>query len=251
MKTGIVFNINEFAVHDGPGIRTTIFLKGCPLRCKWCHNPEGISSEPQQVKSVNGSRTAGREYSAEELTNLLNSQADIFRNSGGGVTFSGGEPLMQPEFVEDVIGRLDNIHVMIETSGYVREDVFRSVISKCNLVYFDIKLADSSAHKKYTGVDNALILENLASLSKSGIPFVVRIPLVPGVTDTQANLEAAADITANLPGLAGVDLMPYNRAAGGKYKACGKIFEPDWDESAACNADTGIFTSKGIKARVV
>ena len=118
MTSGIVFDIKEFAVHDGPGVRTTVFLKGCPLACMWCHNPEGQSIQPQVIRSLSGERVAGREYSAKELASLLNEQATILRTNDGGITFSGGEPLFQAEFVAEVIDHLDDLHVLLDTCGY-------------------------------------------------------------------------------------------------------------------------------------
>src|SRR5512135_1042485 len=117
MTQGIVFDIREFAVHDGPGIRTTVFLKGCPLACQWCHNPEGQSRQPQEMLSSGGRRIAGKEYTPDELAAILNRQADILREAEGGVTFSGGEPLMQAAFVSEVIDRFRGIHVLLDTCG--------------------------------------------------------------------------------------------------------------------------------------
>src|SRR5512146_2767093 len=118
MTTGIVFDIREFTLHDGPGIRTTVFVKGCPLSCMWCHNPEGLSRRPQVIHSLAGERVAGQEYTATELASLLNQQADVLRANEGGVTFSGGEPLLQADFVAEVIDLLPGVHILLDTSGY-------------------------------------------------------------------------------------------------------------------------------------
>lgn len=250
MTTGIVFDIREFTLHDGPGIRTTVFLKGCPLRCSWCHNPEGQSPQPQILRGLAGERVAGKAYTASDLAGLLNQQAEILTANEGGVTFSGGEPLLQWEFVAEVIDLLDGIHILLDTSGYAGEQAFRRVVPRCQLVFFDLKLVDDKAHRRYTGVDNAPILKNLRRLSESGVPFVVRVPLVPGVTDTDANLAAIAATVQGLPGLQRVDLLPYNRAAGGKYEAAGMEFKPDYDQSRELNVNLAPFEKAGIPVRV-
>ena len=190
MTRGMIFDIKEFSLGDGEGIRTTVFMKGCPLSCVWCHNPEGLSAGRElYVKKANcidcglckkpcGHEdckpfgrclhicprdlvsVVGREWEAEELCACLLGQADFLNSVGGGVTFSGGEPLMQSEFVADVLDRLDGkLHRAIETSGYADRSVFENVVSKCDFVYMDIKLADSERHKKYTGAHNKIILE--------------------------------------------------------------------------------------------
>ncbi len=247
---GWIFDIKEFAVHDGPGIRLTLFLKGCPLRCQWCHNPEGIDPRPQPLTGPNGARVVGRRFTPDEAASIINAQAAVLRANEGGVTFSGGEPLRQAAFVAAVIDRLDNVHVLLDTSGFAPESDFRMVVGRCDLVYFDLKLMDDALHRAWTGVGNAGILANLRRLADMGVPFVVRVPLVPGVTDTPDNLRRIAAAVKGLPGLERVDLLPYNRAAGGKYRAAGMEFAPDYDEARPCNTDTGPFIEHGIEARV-
>lgn len=249
-QSGIVFDIREFAVHDGPGIRTTVFLKGCPLRCAWCHNPESVSPEPQVLHSPAGDRLAGTCYSARELADILNSQAEILRFNGGGVTFSGGEPLAQADFLVDVVALLGDMHVVLDTSGSADEPTFRRVVECCDLVLFDLKLIDRNQHLRYTRADNSRILGNLRVLDAMGVPFVIRVPLVPGVTDTVENLDDIAAIVGPLQHLEHVELLPYNRSAGGKYAACGATFSPDWDEDAPVHADTRPFEAAGVLARV-
>jgi pyruvate formate lyase activating enzyme len=250
MRTGIVFDVREFTVHDGPGIRTTVFLKGCPLRCAWCHNPEGMSPYPETIQNRNGTRLVGKKYSADELAALLNRQSAILHLGGGGVTFSGGEPLSQAAFVSAVINQLRNIHVLLDTSGYARERDFKLVAQKCNLVYFDLKLVCPEMHLRFTGVDNSLILQNLASLSRMGVPFVIRIPLIPGITDSDENLHASAQLVAGKSHLVRVDLLPYNRAAGGKYASSGRQFRPPYDENRPVNINLAAFERLGIPVRV-
>lgn len=215
---GTIFNIEEMTVHDGAGARLTVFLKGCPLRCEWCHNPEGWISEPQLVynreKCVDCGlckvtcthkecrpfgrclhvcpkdclNVCGEEYDSKKLANKINAYKRIFAATGGGVTFSGGEPLMQWKFLSETIDFLDGVHTVIETCGYADEETFAKMLKKIDFVYMDLKLFDGELHKKYTGADNAVIKNNFKSLKDSGKPFVVRTPLIKGVTDGEENL---------------------------------------------------------------
>ncbi|MFH1616645.1 MAG: radical SAM protein [Planctomycetota bacterium] len=247
MKTGIIFDVKEFAIHDGPGIRATVFLKGCPLRCWWCHNPEGQNLSPEIMHSPAGKRYVGKEYTSAALTELLNRQADILRLAEGGVTFSGGEPLMQSDFVSEVIDHLDNLHVILDTCGYASQDKFRQVAGRCNMIYFDLKIMDAEKHAQYARADNRVILNNLCVLATLDIPFVVRVPLVPDITDTSENFAEIASKIHDMPNLVGVHLLSYNRIAGGKYKALDKEFSPCFNESKAANVDFSAFTSRGIE----
>lgn len=251
MVTGIIFDIQEFAVHDGPGIRITVFLKGCPLSCPWCHNPEGISFEPQIMGEGTNRRIVGRQYTSSELADIINSQADILRFNKGGVTFSGGEPLSQAEFISEVVDRLDKVHVLLDTSGYGDKDNFRNLIMKCDLIYYDLKFIDRKKHQKYTGSDNTIILDNLKTLNRLKIPFVTRIPLVPGITDTDDNLMAIAQKIKKMPSLVRVDLLTYNTAAGGKYKAIGMNYIMKSLESVRPNINRSIFQDYGIMVNVI
>lgn len=248
--TGTVFDIKEFTVHDGPGARITLFLKGCPLRCKWCHNPEGLSREPQLMyKSTfcthcgkcgqpcqdplcqkfgrchhvcpNGCLSvAGREMTAEEAADQLLKSKELLLAMEGGVTLSGGEPLLQPAFVCDLADRLEGIHKAIQTSGYAEPEVYRKVIQRFDYVMQDIKLASEEAHIRYTGVSNRKILENVRWLKDSGKDFIFRVPLIPGITDTEENLTAISRIVGDSP----VELMPYNDLAGAKYPMVGMTY---------------------------
>ena len=251
MTSGIVFDIKEFTIHDGPGIRTTVFLKGCPMSCMWCHNPEGQLRQPQVIRGMAGDRIAGKEYTAMELASLLNQQVYILRANEGGLTFSGGEPLLQADFVAEVIDLLDDVHILLDTSGYGQEHDFRKLVNRSDLVFFDLKLIDNIAHQHYTGCDNDLILRNLHLLNEMGKPFVVRVPLVPGVTDTDQNLDGIVQTLRGLSGLLQVDLMPYNKAAGSKYRYSGMEFKPEYDESQELNLNTSLFEQAGIKITIV
>jgi len=191
--TGRLFEIREFALHDGPGVRTTVFLKGCPLRCAWCHNPEGQSFEKETMRRKDGSSVAcGQDWSADALAAELLRNADIMAQSGGGATFSGGEPLAQAAFVCDVADRLRaaGVSSALETSGHAPEADYRAVVSRMGFVYQDLKHHDPAAFRRWCGGDLALVLRNLDWLRGSGVPFAVRVPCIPGVNDAPATMEA-------------------------------------------------------------
>ena len=243
MSEGIVFNIEELTVHDGDGVRVTVFMKGCPLRCSWCHNPEGLKAQPELLyKRVRCAgcgecqkgcehedckpfgrclhvcpndclTVAGERYTPDALAARLNKYKRIFDACGGGVTFSGGEPLIQWEFISEVIDRLDGINVAIETSGYAPRHIFESAVDKLDFIYMDIKLFDSEEHKRHTGCDNTLIKENFLYLRSSGKPFTIRTPLISGITDTPENLDAIGKFI----GGANWEKLPENKLAGAKY----------------------------------
>ena len=246
MSEGIVFSIEEFAVNDGPGIRTTVFLKGCPLRCAWCHNPEGWKHEPETVVKKGRPETCGYRISAKDLAERLSRDADLFRDSGGGITFTGGEPLLQAEFLSEVMDLLPDIDKAVETSGYAPEADFRKVMERADILLYDLKLVDPLLHKQYTGADNGPILRNLAVLKASGKPFVARIPLIPGVNDTRENMEATAALLTDAPGLQRVELLRYNKIAGAKYPMLGLPYAPPFDGTLE-PAIHDVFTEKGIK----
>ena len=248
---GLIFDLKEFALHDGPGIRTTVFFKGCPLRCSWCHNPEGLSPKRELYIKQNGCLNcglcrmpcthpdcqglgrclhvcprdlvdvAGKEWEASALADTLLQHADFFASTGGGVTLSGGEPLLQAEFCTELLTLLrGKIHTALETCGHAAPEVFSRVIALCDFVYMDLKLADPAEHRAHTGVDNALIVQNARTLQASGIPHAFRTPLIPGITDTQENLTALRAIVGDSTW----EQLPYNPLAGAKYAAVGKTY---------------------------
>jgi pyruvate formate lyase activating enzyme len=230
MREGVVFDIKEFALNDGPGIMLTIFLKGCPLRCVWCHNPEGFLFEPQ-LNRMNG-RITGKMWASSALVGYISGFRDIFNSSGGGVTFSGGEPIAQADFLLEVLDNLPGIHKNIDTSGFCPPDIFKDILSRCDLVFYDLKLGHNEVHKQYTGQPNSVIIENLKLLSGSNVPYHIRIPLIPGITDTIGNLESLGTIITTLSRQPEqIDLLSYNRLAGGKYGSYGlKYFFPGENE---------------------
>ena len=255
---GTVFDIKEMTVHDGPGSRVTVFLKGCPLRCLWCHNPEGLSPKPQLMVKENLCvkcglckkgcthkecqpfgrcihacpkglvSISGNLMTSDELAERLTAYEAFLNRVGGGVTFSGGEPLLQADFVCETAKKIPNIHKALQTSGYAPSDKFKKVLDAVDYVLFDLKIADESQHIKYTGVSNKQIIENYRILEKSGKEFVIRLPLIPGITDTPENLKAIAE----LAGENRVEVMRYNTMAGAKYRSVGLQFAlPDLKSS--------------------
>ena len=220
---GRIFEIREFTLHDGPGVRTTVFFKGCNLRCAWCHNPEGQSFEAETMTRANGEKiVCGEDWTADALADELLRNADIMAQSGGGVTFSGGEPLAQAEFLMELIPRLKRmgVHLAIETSGYASSQAYRSVVTQVDFVYQDVKLLDSDAFRRWTGGELDVVLANVAWLRGNGVPFAFRVPCIPGVNDSAADREAFVDFA----GGAKVEFLAYNKAAGAKYPMLGRTY---------------------------
>lgn len=228
MSTGIVFDIKEFSINDGPGIRTTVFLKGCPLHCAWCHNPEGINPNPQ-LNSLSGA-VKGEIWTSEELIKKLKSNMDVFDSSGGGVTFSGGEPTYQYDFLKDCVGGIKGIHLLLDTSGFCEEEKFIRVARLFDHIYFDLKIADDKAHIKYIGVSNKVILNNLKNVCRENLSLTIRLPMIPSITDTETNLSGIANIIeSTCPNKTPIHILPYNSFAEGKYSSYGMEYGlKDW-----------------------
>jgi pyruvate formate lyase activating enzyme len=262
MATGLIFDIKRYSVHDGPGIRTTVFFKGCPLECWWCHNPESRDPDPLlyydaekclgchdcvavcpegAVGSTTGGSTTdtarcvghgacaaacptearqliGRRYTVEDLVHEIARDQVFYEESGGGVTFSGGEPLLQWEFLLEVLkacGEL-GIHRTVDTTGVATPEVLLAIAEEAELFLYDIKVMDPAVHKDATGVHIRPILNNLVRLLASGARVRIRIPLVPGITDGD-NVEQVATFLLSLDGLDGVHLLPYHAPARDKH----------------------------------
>ena len=260
-KRGIVFDIKEMAVFDGPGVRTTVFLKGCPLRCQWCHNPEGLSPRPQLMTSPAACthcgacericphpkeciacgqcvpacraglrRIAGACWTAEALAARLAKDEDVYRATGGGITFSGGEPLLQWPFIAAVLQWLPGMHTALETSGYASDAFFAQAMKACSLILMDWKVSDPALHRYYTGADQTPILRHLRQLAQGSTPFILRLPIIPGVNDNAAHFERAAALVSGAKALVRVEVLPYQRAAGAKYAMIGKVYSPEFPE---------------------
>lgn len=215
---GRLFNIQRFCTDDGPGIRTTVFLKGCPLRCIWCHNPESQSSDFEL--------DYGYFATAEEVFSEILRDKIFYETSGGGVTLSGGEPLYQPEFSASLLSlcRESRIHTAIETCGFASEKDFISVVSLCDLVLFDVKETDEKRHKEYTGSPLEPILENLKTLDRLGIPSVIRAPIIPTLNDRPSHFAAIRELRDSLEHCQGIEIMPYHRTGADKYRTLGKEY---------------------------
>jgi pyruvate formate lyase activating enzyme len=236
--TGVIFDIKRFAVHDGPGIRTTVFLKGCDLRCPWCHNPESQGYGVETLDGRDGPLHVGRQVTVDEVVAEIERDAMFFDESGGGVTFSGGEPLGQPEFLCAALDRCGElgIHRAVDTSGYAPRDVLLRVAERTDLFLYDLKFIDAEVHMAMTGVEVTPIHDNLRALCQTGVAIQLRIPVVPGMTNIPQNMEAVGELIASLPRTLDWKLLPYHRAAMDKYPRFGMAAplphtrEPNADE---------------------
>jgi len=262
---GIIFDVKRYAIHDGPGIRTTVFLKGCPLQCQWCQNPEGIEPDPeifvrqkrcaedcdacvsacpQGAISKDGNsieidrekcdfcgkcedtcvyealEIVGREVTVAEALAEMERDRVFFDESGGGITFSGGEPLMQLDFLLALLPEIKkrNIHVTLDTSGFVSFKDLERVSDQVDLFLYDLKIMDDEKHKEYTGVSNRIILENLRELTERGKPVAVRIPLISGVNDDDQSIQLLTEYFRSLKNLKHISLLPYHSGGCEKYR---------------------------------
>ena len=228
MKSGIVFDLKRFAIHDGPGIRTTVFLKGCPLRCIWCHNPESISPECKTIKthtmigknSFPAEKTIGKEMSSEEVVLEILKDRIFYEESGGGVTFSGGEPLMQPDFLRELlqVSKENNIHTTVDTSGFAAMEFIENTLSIADLILYDLKLIDDDLHRKYIKMSNKKILKNLQHLNDIKANIIIRIPIIPQITDTKKNISDIIRFLRKMHFSGRIDLLPFHKTANQKYK---------------------------------
>ncbi len=269
-RKGIIFDIRKYSVHDGPGIRTTIFLKGCPLRCLWCHNPEGmdtaieiayrgdrcircgscvtactqgalswIDEAPLTDKNIcircgtctdmcyTGAReTAGKEMTVDQVMAEIEGDIVFYDESGGGVTLSGGEPLLQVDFARTLLEncKRKEIHTSIDTCGYALWEELRKVCEHTDLILYDLKLMDAEKHREYTGVSNDIVLTNLQNLSRLGHNIIIRIPLIPGVNDDNENIHGIGSFAASLPYINCIEILPYHGLGIHKYQRFLKQF---------------------------
>lgn len=269
MVKGLIFDIKRYAIHDGPGIRTTVFFKGCPLRCQWCHNPEGQESTPEIM--VRSERCAeecqdcvsqcpqgaiskdgevilvdqtkcdfcakcrevcvyeavdiiGREVEVRDVIDEIEKDRIFFDESGGGISFSGGEPLMQLDFLGALLVEVKKkeIRITVDTCGYAPFDALDSIRENVDLFLYDIKIMDDKKHKEYTGMSNQIIIENLRKLSEKGSSIAIRIPIIPGVNDDEENIQSIAKFLLLLDNIKHINLLPFHRGGIEKYKRLGK-----------------------------
>lgn len=226
---GIIFDIKHCAIHDGPGIRTTVFFKGCPLKCWWCHNPESISPEIQQIERTRkigekifiDTETLGKEISVDEVMKEIEKDLVFYEESGGGVTFSGGEPLMQAEFVTEIAKKCkeSGIHTALDTSGYTSIKLLNKVLPYIDLFLFDIKSLDNNIHKKYTNASNEEILAILEYLKSKDKPIIIRYPLIPEINNTEEQIRKLKEFVKGE--FSEIHLLPYHKIANHKYKQLG------------------------------
>jgi len=217
-NTGIIFDIKKYAIHDGPGIRTTIFLKGCSMNCQWCHNPESIQFGfekfvvKDRVKKNTKNETVGYEITIDEVIKIIKKDEIFYDESNGGVTFSGGEPLVQSDFLLELLKecKKSNIHTVVDTCGEANWSDFEMIQDYVDLFLFDLKLIDNDHHKKYTGVINKRIHKNLRNLIENENNIELRIPLIPKITDTDSNVNDLIDFISLLKIKPSVILLPYN-----------------------------------------
>lgn len=292
---GLVSNIQRFSIHDGPGIRTTVFLKGCNLRCSWCHNPESWKSHPEiQIfpqkcigcgncikvcpvgahQIIGGERgflrdlcescgrcaeecyadalvLVGKVMSVQEIINEVEKDRSFYKTSNGGVTFSGGEPLLQKDFIYALLleSKSKGFHTAVDTAGNVAWEVFDTVLPYVDLVLFDVKAVSEDKHIKGTGVSNTRILENLKKLSTVGTRIWIRIPIIPGFNDNTNDMEEVAALVRDLANIDLIELMPFHRLGKGKYESLGLEYackDYETPSSEHMSRLVKVFTDRGL-----
>lgn len=236
--TGRIFDIQRYSVHDGPGIRTVVFLKGCFLRCKWCCNPESQSYDVQTMKVADKDRIIGKDITVEEVLDEVLKDRNYYFKSGGGITLSGGEVLFQPDFTTSLLKILkeNGLHTAIESTAFAKFETIQRVLPYLDLYLMDIKHMDDIKHKAYTGQSNKIILENARRIADSGMHLIIRVPVIPGFNDTEIEIRQIAEFTQSLGTVHELHLLPYHRLGQDKYEGLGmdytlKGIEPFTEES--------------------
>ncbi|MFZ7125277.1 MAG: glycyl-radical enzyme activating protein [Desulfobacterales bacterium] len=262
--SGIIFDIKKFALHDGPGIRTTVFLKGCPMVCGWCHNPEGQRAEEERMRAPGYGTTAarpktgviGRRATVEEVLSEIESDRLFYDESGGGATFSGGEPLMQPAFLSSLLRecRSRAIHTVLDTTGYAPSETVERIMGMVGLFHYDLKVIDEAGHRRLTGVPVGPVLRNLAMISEASGAVVIRFPLIPEMTDSRTNLEAIVRTVQSLRNpVQRIDVLPFHHLHTEKYRRLGRedlmenVLPPEPEQIDAVAA---FFRSRGFSVTV-
>ncbi len=223
---GRIFNIQRFSIHDGPGIRTIVFFKGCFMRCAWCCNPESQSYEIQTMTENGKTKTVGKDVTVQEILPELLADEPFYRRSGGGITLSGGEILGQPEFAAALLQacKENGLHTAVESTANAPFESIAKILPHLDLFLMDIKHMDSAKHKEYTGAPNELILENAKRIAESGVELIIRTPVVPGFNDTAEEIKAISKFAATLPGVKEHHLLPYHRLGSDKYAGLGRNY---------------------------
>jgi pyruvate formate lyase activating enzyme len=227
---GLIFSVKRYSIHDGPGIRVTFFMKGCPLSCWWCHNPEGISPEQERVivtkrigdREFSREEEAGRFYSVSDIIKILDRERIFLERSEGGVTFSGGEPVMQVDFLREALKacKVSGYHTAIDTSGHSTRENINALMQHTDLFLFDLKLIEDADHLKYTGVSNSRIIDNLKFILEKRKDVIIRIPVIPGKNDDLKNLTEIRKLISivKCENLKRIDLLPFHRIGAAKYR---------------------------------
>lgn len=261
---GLIFNIKRYAIHDGPGIRVTFFLKGCPLDCRWCHNPEGILPEVEEVvridrigeKEFRVKETVGKRYVVEDLLLVAKMDRVFIDESQGGVTFSGGEPLMQYQFLLEALTRFkkEGIHTAVDTSGQADRTVLEKIVPVTDLFLYDIKHMDPVRHKEYTGVSNERILSNIKFILEMNKEVILRMPVIPGYNDDIEHLNSIIKFLHDQGGnLLRIDLLPYHKIGSSKYRRFNLEYKMEGVKQLTderMNEVKAIFTNEGFKVKI-
>jgi pyruvate formate lyase activating enzyme len=223
---GRIFNIQRFSIHDGPGIRTIVFFKGCFLRCAWCCNPESQERDIQTMAEGDRIKTVGRDVTVEEIMPELLADITYYRRSGGGITLSGGEMLCQREFAKALLiaCKERGLHTAVESTGYSSFEKIKELLPYIDLFLMDIKHTDSEKHKEFTGVPCELIMENARKIAESANELIIRTPIIPGFNDTKEEIEKIAKFASGLPNVKEHHLLPYHRLGSDKYKGLGRNY---------------------------
>ena len=223
---GRIFNIQRFSVHDGPGIRTIVFLKGCAFRCRWCCNPESQSFEIETMNMDGKIKTEGRDVTVREVMDTVIKDRPYYRRSGGGLTLSGGESLLQPEFAVALLRTAKNsgINTAMESTGFATCDVIERFLPYLDLYLMDIKHINSQKHKEFIGKPNELVLENAKKIAQKAKKLIIRVPVIPTFNDTKEEIQEIAEFASKLENVNEIHLLPYHRLGADKYRWLGRKY---------------------------